>query len=454
MKLGENFEFTENLKQAGLVLGLAGALNACGGKTSADIQGVYVPTGGELPVMTGGTGGGTGGVEQTGSAGIEQGGVAGNGGFEQAGAGGEGGIEEIQADLLVKIDPYYQQSSSVPRYASLIVPGCFDFVTNDQAVVINDLVFTRKGYGKPSDFESLYLSHNGVRLTEAHQIDPVSNQVTFANRGFYLDSGTINRYCLIGSLSKTAEQGSIHQFEISSSADIHTSEPISIREGFPVKGSELLIVGAETGSVEINANGILNDIVAGADDAVIAQFELAVNIKEEQTFVNIVLKMEGTFDLTDLSEFKLVSVWNNKVLDEGTSVGSNRFEFEPSSIDDVYLDGFPFNSPYVFAVTADVALDAKAGSIKTYLEETIDLNSASIVYGNSSYVDSSGYDGSEPGNYSQVRNLGSEDFNFEDVSYYFVEGAGAYPDVFDLKNRNAKIIGLPLQGPQIPINSD
>ncbi|MCC7432521.1 S-layer homology domain-containing protein [Candidatus Peregrinibacteria bacterium] len=290
-------------------------------------------------------------------------------------------------DLSVKMSENSPQAASVPSGATSVVFACWDFKAAGTATV-KSLHVHRVGPGKQTDFTNVYLYRGSQRLTTGRSINSETQMIEFNNINQVVTSETMP-LCLVGDLVPGAT-GGVHAFELLSADDV-MSNSSNMTGSFPLRGADQLITTAVTGTTTIRKNGSLDEVTVGQKDARIAQFELEADGNEDQILKRIALYVRGSVTVSDIKNLKLYAEGEATALATTPEVGQKDL-----ATFDLGSKGFKIGRGQrkVFYVVAELSPGRDKDNIKTYLDESTDLNVVGSTFGYGTRVTSTTFDGS------------------------------------------------------------
>ncbi len=308
----------------------------------------------------------------------------------------------VGGPLTVALDPNTPAAMAAPKGASGIVFTCWDFSAGSDATVVQSLVVHRSGPGSQGDFSNVYLYNDAARLTTGRTINSETQNVEFNNINVSVAAGGMAKLCVVADLSVGAQGAAQHSFGLDAVTAI-TTNASSVGGSFPLYGNLMTVAGGTVGTATLTANGSLDEITVGQQQARISQFQIEMDGSEDANLQRIALYVRGSIRPTDLSNLKLYSEDNAT-----TPIAT------VDSITTNSLATFVPTAPYkigrgqrkIFFVTADVK-GRNGDDIKTYLDETTDLLMVGSTFGFGEQVNTAGFDGSAPANFSDVTVKGS-----------------------------------------------
>jgi len=310
-------------------------------------------------------------------------------------------VDQFCDKLLVQLAGQTPLSGSIPQNAGAVIFTCWDFKSSTNAQV-NSFQLHRFGPGSMSS--SVYLFHGNQRISGPQEID--NNQaVEFSQLNLFIPSLMNKKICVV---ANAEDATGVNGFELSSAEAIVTNS-CSIEGNFPSIGASQLVVSSLVGNVEIIKHGSLAEVTAGEKDARIAQFALKAGTAEDQLLTRLSLKIESNNAVCELKNFKL------RVGGETTVIAT------AEKMESLNLVTFVIEKPLKIGkgqelninITTDIPESLKGQSIKTYLEESVDLLSQGLVFGYGQKVDFAEYNGADKDGIS-----GTDDDKY---SYVFVK---------------------------------
>lgn len=299
------------------------------------------------------------------------------------------GADVSGGDLMVKMSELTAEAASVPSGATSVQFACWDFKAGSESAMVKSLHVKRVGPGKQTDFVNVYLYRGAQRLTTGRSINSETQMVEFNNINQSIAAGENVPLCLVGDLVAGAT-GGVHAFEITAAEDV-MSNSSNMTGSFPLRGADQLITTAVTGTTTIRKNGSLDEVTVGQKDARIAQFELEADGNEDQILKRIALYVRGSVTVSDIKNLQLFAEGEATALASTSEVGQKDL-----ATFDLGSKGFKIGRGQrkVFYVMAELSPGRDKDNIKTYLDESTDLNVVGSTFGYGTRVTSTTYDGS------------------------------------------------------------
>jgi len=265
-------------------------------------------------------------------------------------------------------------STTVPMSASN-VPLLRVALTNGSSsnATVSEMVFKRTGLGAVADWSGLYLYDEAKLLTPtARTIASDSHEVTFATLNISVPANSTKYITLKGDVaaSGTATAGDVHAFQLKSMVSTLTVS------GLPVTGNAMTIGSVSLSGATISATSAPSNPTVGQTEAVLANFNIANNGSNTQTFEQITLTYTGTVARSEITNLKLTVFGESTVLASASGLESN---------DTVTLT---LTTPYTltsgqnrsFSLKGDIG-GKRNQTIKFYTEETYHVKIVDQFYG-------------------------------------------------------------------------
>jgi len=258
--------------------------------------------------------------------------------------------------LTVALSSDTAASQSVPKY-STIVPFVSVAMTasNDGAVTVNDITFTRGGTGVTSEFDGGYLFVGENRVSGKRSVSSSDNKITFSTIGLSIPAGTTKVVTLRMNGNTTTPGTGNHNFRITAASDIASGATVS--GSFPITGNTMIYSSVAAATVTLTAVSAATSYKVGENNVVMGEFSVANNSVEDVNITHLKLKQNGDASNGAVGSFSLEV--------DGAKVK------EGVAMVDKYVD-FILPTPYLLKKSRTATLTVR-GNVVTDIGKTVDL---------------------------------------------------------------------------------
>ena len=201
---------------------------------------------------------------------------------------------------------------AIPRNVTSANFGNFNLVAENGDVAISSIEVSRSGLGSRNDFESVWLTLDGQRITDDRSI--LSNdRATFSFSSPLVVARGSHRLAIMGSLASNVSSS---QFNTLGIASISASTNIS--GTLPVFGPQTVTSAQLASEVTLTSQGSNQSIRVGTNSAEIGRFRLSVNSASDRAVVIERIRFENDGRLRNMEE----SLENVRLTASGSSVSS------------------------------------------------------------------------------------------------------------------------------------
>ena len=291
-------------------------------------------------------------------------------------ASGAGGVIPTGGSgLTVSLSGDTAAAASVPSLSTMVPWASVNMTaSNDGAVTVNDVTFTRTGTGAASDFSGGYLYVGSTRLTTLRTVSTSDNKITFSTIGLTIPAGTTKTVTLKMNANTSSNVSGNHAFKIAAASDIVTGGA-TVSGSFPVQGNVLSYSAVNAATVVVTGTDGTGSKKVGETKTVLSEFTIAnSNSLEDVNVTRVRLKNNGTAANDAAANYSLEL--------DGVKVA------EGVSMVDKYVD-FQLATPYLLkqakTITATVRADIVTDVTKTielYLNNVADFEATGTAYGN------------------------------------------------------------------------
>ena len=290
---------------------------------------------------------------------------------------GEGStIPTSKGALEVSLNDANPASSTLPISASSVKLASFDFTAADDDVIVSNVIVTRGGVGKSSDWAALYIYEGAKRLTTGRTINADTNTATFALNAT-IDAGTTKTLTLVGDVDTClAGCGSNqHYFYISDAAAV-TTNATSVAGDFPVAGNTFTMGGAATkvNNITVAPGTAPSQPTIGQKDAEVASIKLTAGATNDIAVHQITLTQAGSLGTDKMTNLRLL-----RGTDEVATVSGFTGDLVTFVLATPYV--IPKGQNKSFYVHTDINGGRTADAIKLYLDENTDMVAIDQQYG-------------------------------------------------------------------------
>lgn len=294
----------------------------------------------------------------------------------------------VSGGVSVSLASSTAASATIPDAASSVNAATFKITAGD-AASIDVMNVALMGLASTSSFASsgVYLYEGSDRLTDGKSFNSSTRQATFGSLGLDFAAGE-TRYISVVVDMGNAGANTTFSVGLEGASDVEASGDVS--GSFPISGNSMSIVDSAVGGVTIIDTGSLTNPVVGEQDATISKFKLTASSTEDISFERVTLKIGGTSNSEDHSDFQLYqgTTW----LAEGENIGNDLVLFDLGSA----AYSIDKGSDKTFTVTADIG-GQSGETITTHLDNAADLYVVGLDFGFGVAVTDADFDTSAEG---------------------------------------------------------
>lgn len=312
------------------------------------------------------------------------------------------GTVAVKGSVTVSLASDTPAGKTLPKNGASVELAKFNLAADSNDAVITSISLKRIGVGSTSDFANVYLyDSNGNRLTSGRTINSATNVVSFNGLGLSIPANSTKSLVLVGDLDATAigtTTGGQHAFEITDKASVVISGSGTVGGSFPARANTFTVGTITAGTITVTNGTDPSDVTIGAKDVEIANFKLAANTNDIAV-KRIALTVDNGG--ADLSAFKLYQ--GTTVIGTADSISSK--DLVVFNIDPTYVIGKGLTKTFSLHAT----VGGRSGNeIKTYVENSTDIQAVDQLYGSGAAVTITAYDGGATNEESLIATIGGQ----------------------------------------------
>ncbi len=318
-------------------------------------------------------------------------------------SGAGGSIYTGGTGLTVSLSGDTPASRNVPSYSTLVPWVTVNLTaSNDGAVTVDQMTFTRKGTGEASDFDGGYLYSGDTILSTKRSVNTSDHNITFNALNLTIPAGATKSVTLRMNAKTSGTVNGNHYFELTSASAV-SATGVTVSGSFPVAGNLMSYSTVSAGSVTLANSYSATNYKIGETNRVVAEFTINNDSYEDSNVYRVRLRNYG--DASD-------GAMKNYSLDLDGTVVKSDVQMSGKYIDFV-LDT-PFKVKKSTTITATVRADIMTDInkyISLSLKDKTDFDARGTAYGDfySLTVVNTNFNGVTSGtDYAPIQIKGSE----------------------------------------------
>jgi len=291
-------------------------------------------------------------------------------------SGAGGSIYTGGTGLTVSLSGDTPASRNVPSYSTLVPWVTVNLTaSNDGAVTVDQMTFTRKGTGEASDFDGGYLYSGDTILSTKRSVNTSDHNITFNALNLTIPAGATKSVTLRMNAKTSGTVNGNHYFELTSASAV-AANGATVSGSFPISGNQMTYSTVEAGTVTITGQTNTYNYKVGETGRTLAELTLANNNnKEDVNITRIRFKYEGTAAANAVGNLSLDL--DGTIVKSGVTVSSDK-----------YVD-FLLDTPFLLkksttinaTVRGDIVTDINK-NLELYIKNATDFEARGTAYGN------------------------------------------------------------------------